>query len=147
MTRKRSTASIGTVYGKRQDRYLELIRRFPLRPIKTDAELDDAIKVIDSLIDQAERSDAEEDYLDVLSDMVIDFEDEHIPMRSVPDHEMLRYLIELKANSQSEVARDTGIAESTVSEVLSGKRKLNRRQIGKLARYFKVDPGVFAFGE
>ena len=40
----------------------------------------------------------------------------------------------------------TGIAESTISEVLSGKRKLNRTQIGKLARYFHVSPAVFEFG-
>jgi HTH-type transcriptional regulator/antitoxin HigA len=37
----------------------------------------------------------------------------------------------------------TGVAESTISEVLSGKRKLNRKQIGKLAQFFHVDPGVF----
>jgi len=33
---------------------------------------------------------------------------------------------------------------STVSELLSGKGKLNRGQIGKLALVFKVKPGVFA---
>jgi HTH-type transcriptional regulator/antitoxin HigA len=39
-----------------------------------------------------------------------------------------------------------GIAESTVSEVLSGKRTLNRKQIGKLAKYFRIAPGAFGFG-
>ena len=34
------------------DRYLELIHRFPLRPIRSDAELDRAIEVIDSLVDR-----------------------------------------------------------------------------------------------
>lgn len=37
------------------------------------------------------------------------------------------------------------LAESTISEVLAGKRKLNRKQIGKLARYFKISPSAFAF--
>jgi HTH-type transcriptional regulator/antitoxin HigA len=31
--------------------------------------------------------------------------------------------------------------------VLAGKRTLNRTQIGKLARYFRVSPAAFAFGE
>ena len=35
-------------------------------------------------------------------------------------------------------------ADAAISEVLSGNRKLNRTQIGKLARYFKVSPGAFA---
>ena len=58
---------------------------------------------------------------------------------------MLRLLIEAKEVSQAKVAKDTRIAESTISEVLAGKRKLNRAQIGKLARYFKVSPAAFAF--
>jgi HTH-type transcriptional regulator/antitoxin HigA len=49
--------------------------------------------------------------------------------------------------SSAAVAKATGIAVSTISEVLSGKRKLNRRQIGKLAKYFHVGPGVFHFGD
>jgi antitoxin component HigA of HigAB toxin-antitoxin module len=34
---------------------------------------------------------------------------------------------------------------SLISEVLKGKRSLNRSHIGKLARYFNVSPDVFAF--
>jgi len=41
-------------------------------------------------------------------------------------------------------ATGAGLAVSTVSELLSGKGKLNRGQIGKLALVFKVKPGVFA---
>ena len=40
------------------------------------------------------------------------------------------------------MARATGIAESRISEVLSGKRQLTE-QIMKLAAYFHVQPGVF----
>lgn len=146
-TALRQNTNLTTVYGKHGDRYLELIRRFPLRPIRTEAELDDAIRVIDGLIDQGTRSRAEEDYLDVIGDLVIAYEDVHYPDEPVSDADMLQSFLEDWRVTQSEVAKAAGIAESTISEVLSGKRKLTRRQIGKLARYFKVDPGVFAFGE
>ena len=56
----------------------------------------------------------------------------------------LRLLIEAKGVTQAQAAKEAGIAESTVSEVLAGKRKLNRTQIGKLTRYFHVGPGAFA---
>ena len=36
-----------------------------------------------------------------------------------------------------------GIAASPISEVLAGKRKLNRGQIAKLARYFHIEPRAF----
>jgi plasmid maintenance system antidote protein VapI len=56
-------------------------------------------------------------------------------------------LIEAKGAAQAEVARAAGIAESTISEVLAGKRDLTRAQIGRLARYFHVTPAVFSFDE
>ena len=145
MARTRDTTSIQAVYGKHRDRYLELVGLFPLRPIRTDAELDAAIRVIDMLLDQEHRSTAEDDYLDVLSDLVEAYEDEHIPMRPVSDADMLRSFLDDWRLTQARLAAETGIAESTISEVLAGKRKLTRGQIGKLARYFHVGPGVFTF--
>lgn len=60
---------------------------------------------------------------------------------------MLKYLMEMKGVTQAAVAKGAGIAESTVSEVLSGKRMLTRAQIGKLARYFHVEPSMFSFDD
>lgn len=137
--------TLGRVYGKDRDRYLELVAAFPLRPIRTDAELDEAVRIVDRLVDQEKRSKAEEDYLDVLGDLVEHYEDETIPVDPVSDAEMLQSFLEDWRLTQSQLAKETGIAESTISEILSGKRKLNRSQIGILARYFHVEPGVFQF--
>src|SRR5947209_18286411 len=62
------------------DRYLDLVRRFPLRPIRSEAELDRAIAMIDSLVDQETLSLDEQDYLDVLSDIVEKYETETHPL-------------------------------------------------------------------
>ena len=83
----------------------------------------------------------------MLSDQIEAYEAEAVPIRPVGDADMLRFLIENRGATQASVAKQAGIAESTISEVLAGKRKLNRSQIGKLARYFHVEPGAFAFGE
>src|SRR5207253_4684564 len=122
-------STIRAVYGKTEDRYLDLVRRFPLRPLHTDADLDAAVAVIDALIDRAGLTTPEQDYLDVLSDLVEAYEAEALPMRPVGDADLLRFLIEQKGVTQSDTAASAGIAESTVSEVLAGKRRLNRSQI------------------
>ena len=142
MAGKRGT-TIRAVYGKTGDRYLDLVRQFPLRPLRTDADLDAAVAVIDTLIDRPELMAPEQDYLDVLSDLVEAYEAETVPMRPVGDADLLRFLIEKRSVTQAETAAGAGIAESTISEVLARKRKLNRTQIAKLARYFHVEPSAF----
>ncbi|MGA2033455.1 MAG: helix-turn-helix domain-containing protein [Thermoguttaceae bacterium] len=149
------------------EHYLELVARFPLRPIRSDEELEGAVRMVDSLLDRRNLAPEEEDYLEVLGDLIERYEDEAHPMAPVSDSdtetdggrdedeahpmapvsdaEMLRHLIEAKGVSHTEIARDTGMADSTISEILKGKRTLNRSHIGKLARYFNVSPGVFAF--
>lgn len=130
---------------KGQDAYMELIRRFPLRPVRSDQELDQAIRMMDSLIDKDRLTSGEKDYLDVLSDLVEHYETEHHPLAPASDAEMLGHLIEAKGVTQADVARAVDIAESTISEVLSGRRNLSRKHIGRLASYFQVEPGVFRF--
>lgn len=124
-------------------RYLARVRQFPLRPIRTAAEHDAAITLIDELIDARKLTLAEKDYLEVLSNLVEAYEDRTCAMKPACDADMLRFLIEQNGISQAQTAAGTAIPESTISEVISGKRKLNRGQIAKIASFFRVEPGVF----
>lgn len=137
------------IHGTRRprDTYFELVKRFPLRPIRSERELERAIEVIDSLVDRDDLDADEQDYLDVLGDLTERYEEEKHPVLPVTDAEMLAFLIEQKQVTQSCVARATSIAVSTISEVLSGKRRLRREHIARLARFFHVDQGVFALAE
>ena len=65
------------------EKYLDLVRHFPLRPIRSERDLDRAAKVIDSLVDRPSLSFDEKDYLNVLSDLVEAYEEEHYPIASV----------------------------------------------------------------
>jgi len=138
---------MATVSRKEQarDLYLELVLQFPLRPIRSERELNAAGKMVDSLLDRNDLAPEEEDYLEVLGDLVEQYESEAHPIAPVSDVEMLRHLIDAKGVSQRDVSKATGIADSTISEVLKGKRSLNRSHIGKLSKYFGVSPDVFAF--
>jgi HTH-type transcriptional regulator / antitoxin HigA len=139
-----ATARTGSGRGKPQEGgYLALIRELPLRPIRTEAGLDRAIAMVDALSDREALSPDEHDYLLVLSGLIEKYEDERYPIPAVSGIAMLRYLIESRGVSQAKVAAEASIAESTLSEILAGKRKLGIRHVTILARYFKVDPGLF----
>lgn len=124
--------------------YLKLVEELPLAPVRTERQLDRAMTMIDSLLDREKLEPSEKDYLDVLSDLVERYEEAQHPILPAKDAELLRHLIEAKDVTQLQVARETGIAESTISAVLKGRRLLNRRHIPPLAAYFQVDPAVFA---
>ncbi len=131
---------------KRKDRdsYLELVLAFPLASIKSDEHLAEAQKVMDRLLAQGDLNDGETMYLDALSDLVAAYEDSHHAIEPASDAEMLRHFLEAKGITQAQLSRETGLAKSSISEVLAGKRPLSRQMIRKLAKYFDVDVGVLA---
>jgi HTH-type transcriptional regulator / antitoxin HigA len=124
--------------------YLALARELPIRPLRSDEELDAAIAMVDRLLSRRKPLDEQEQgYLDSLSHEIERYEALAYPMPNVSAEAMLRHLIEAKGVTLSQAAADTGIALSTISAVLSGKRKLNRNHIETLAPYFGVEPGAF----
>ena len=123
-------------------RWLELAARFPLRPIRSAAQHDRASALMGELLD-ATRSAAEEDYLEVLSSLVADYEDEHHEIDPASPGDVLRSLIEDRGITQAEVAAATGIAEANISAMLADRRGIGRASRAKLAAYFGVKPGRF----
>lgn len=130
--------------GKDRDSYLELILAFPLSSIRSDEHLDEAQKTLDRLLAKGELDDGEETYLDALSDLVGVYEDEHHTIEPASDADMLRHLLEAKGVTQAQLSQEAGIAKSTISEVLAGKKPFSRRIIRKLAEFFKVNVSVLA---
>ena len=54
-------------------------------------------------------------------------------------------LLDAKDFTRAKLAADVDIPGSTISEILAGKRRLTRKHIGSLAKYFGVSPNVFSF--
>ena len=125
-----------------KDAYLKLILAFPLTSIQSEEHLQAAQEVMDRLLAQGDLDDGAMLYLDALSDLVASYEDEHHPIAPASDADMLRHLLEAKGVSQAELHRESGLAKSTISEVLAGKKPFSRQMIRKLSEFFKVDVGV-----
>jgi len=128
-------------------RFLDLNQCFPLRPIRTDKELAKANAIIEELSLRDDLSRAEDDYLDVLGDIVWKYENEAHPLPSISGEDMLRHLVEARGLTQAEVARGAKVAEPTISAILVGRRLLNRNRIAALGRYFEVSPALFLAAE
>ncbi len=107
-----------------------------------DAHLDEAIAVIDRLLDIPKRSTAEEEYLQALTDLVAVYEDAHVVIPPVNGLDALRYLMEENGLTQADLVSDFG-TRSIVSEVLAGKRHLALTHITRLAERFGVPADVF----
>ena len=129
---------------KDRDSYLDLVTIFPLSSIRSEAHLAAAQTVMDRLLAKATLNDAEETYLDALSDLVAVYEDAHHAIEPASDAAMLQHLLEAKEISQSILSHATGIAKSSISEVLAGKKPFSRQMIRKLAEFFKIDVSILA---
>jgi HTH-type transcriptional regulator/antitoxin HigA len=128
--------------GSDQVEYRQLVDAFPPRPISNDRELDRTWAQIEALLSKSKRSKAEDDYLAVLSDLVERWEEEHVEIPRLDGIELVRELLDDNQLPQRALTDIFG-TDSIVSEVLSGKRELQRKHIEGLAEFFNVSPAAF----
>lgn len=131
-----------TIRGSSDPEYQALVQDFAPRPLRSEADLAETEERIGALLALPERSPAEEDYLDLLSHLVRIWEDEHVEIPPLSGTELIKELCQDRGVSQQALVPVFGTA-SIVSEVLSGKRELQRKHIERLAQFFHVPPGAF----
>ncbi|NJN92256.1 MAG: transcriptional regulator [Leptolyngbyaceae cyanobacterium SL_5_14] len=124
------------------DSYIELLQKFPPRPIRSEAELLVVQEVIDTLLDSGEITPEKQDYINVLGILVHEYEEKHVSIPDLSGVELLKALIdefELKQKDLVPIFK----TESIVSEILSGQRRFTVEHIEKLAVFFNVSPSAF----
>ncbi|HEY8284185.1 MAG TPA: helix-turn-helix domain-containing protein [Chloroflexota bacterium] len=124
------------------DEYWRLVRAFPLAPIRDDAHLEEALKIIDQLTDLVVRGEGVEEYLGALADLVYVYEQQHVTWPRVTGVDVLRHLMIEHNLSQADLAPVMG-GRSVISAVLAGKRRLNLTHITRLADHFGLPADVF----
>jgi HTH-type transcriptional regulator/antitoxin HigA len=122
--------------------YFELVRKFPLVWIQDDDHLAEAEEVIEHLL-ATDLDEGAQNYLNVLSDLVESYEEEHVRISDASEADVLRELMRANDLSQSKLARDTKIPQSTISAVLTGVRTLTKENMVRLGKFFNVSPAVF----
>jgi len=123
--------------------YEALCAQVPLRPIRTRAHYRQAIRALNELLDAGagEESHPLADLVATLGELIGDYEDANSVPEDADPLGVLRFLMQQHGLTQSGLP-EIG-SQGVVSEVLSGRRTLNVRQIDALARRFAVSPAVF----
>jgi HTH-type transcriptional regulator/antitoxin HigA len=123
--------------------YADLLAQVQPRSITNEEEAAHVQRQIDRLIDQPERSAAEEALLSLLGDLVQAWEAGRYDLDAPSPAESIRALLEAHGLEQRDLVGPVFATKSIVSEILGGKRRLTYEYVERLAHFFHVSPSVF----
>lgn len=119
------------------------MRRVPPKVIRTEEENEAYSEILYELDRRGTKLTAAEKQLaELLTLLIEDFEERHYRLPRAKPIEVLRFLMEQHQLLQKDLADVFG-TPSVVSEVLNGKRQLNREQIARLSAVSGVTGNVF----
>jgi HTH-type transcriptional regulator/antitoxin HigA len=115
----------------------------PFLAIRTAQEYDAAVERLNTLVDKVGDNPKHPQYrlIETLSVLIKAYDREHHSLPDVSGVDVVRFLMEEHGLTQKDLP-EIG-TQGVVSEVLSGRRALNVRQISALAERFGVKPGAF----
>ena len=129
----------------------ELCQLFPLQKIKNRAHHEVALKIVTKVSEFVNDQKIEREmkkqilnYLEALGLLIEEYEKENFAaeLEKISGAQVLEFLMEQQDLKQGDLAKELG-SQSIVSEILSGKRKLNSKQIRALSKRFGVSPACF----
>jgi HTH-type transcriptional regulator / antitoxin HigA len=120
----------------------DMIRKGAPHVIHSDEELAEYTKALFKLTAKSRPTPEEDEAIELLTLLIERYEAKRYPVPDADPVDVLRFLLERNGLSQRDIRQELG-SESTVSLVLSGKRRLNRDHIQRLSRRFRVSPSVF----
>jgi len=126
-----------------------LVLRLPPQPIRDNNRHKAFSEVLEMLAElfaeqtlTGQGKEALETYFGAVSYFVSEYERNIFPQKTSSPENMLEFFMDQFKLKQSDLAQDLG-GQPVVSDILNGRRKLNRDQIERLARRFHVSPGTF----
>ena len=119
----------------------------PLAPFlsapHTEDEYDNLSAFLDKLIDEVGNDESHPlaVLMDTVGTLIEAYDKEHFPFSEGDPIDVLKHLMEKHSLTQSDLS-ELG-SQGVVSEILSGKRNLNVRQIKLLGKRFHISPSTF----
>ena len=120
--------------------YKRLLGQIMPRPIRTAAENEAAIELVQRFDEGTPEQQALGELLTVL---IEDFEEKRYPILHGEPRVHLRRLMEERGHTQTAVAKALGSSRGAVSDILSGRRQISKAQAKKLAALFRVPLDLF----
>ena len=119
-----------------------MVRKRPLKLIQSNEELREASELLDQLLSRDLTPD-EQDYLDVLTELVHHYESAHVEIPKSTPAELVAFMAEQHGISQAALAERLGVSQALVSAIINGRREISRSMLHKLADVFHVSPAAF----
>ena len=115
-----------------------------LVPIENDTQYQDALAFVAELWDDVaqDENSAYGSLFSIVSKNIAEYED---TLQVIPDAtpvQVLTYLMEEQQVTQKDIEDATGIYQSNLSQILTGKRQLTTEHVKLLSTYFKVNPST-----
>lgn len=112
-------------------------------PIRDEAHYARMVEILEALLDEAQGDETHPamELVDIVGDLIADYEAEHHPMPETTGVQALKFLMQQHGLKQSDLP-EIG-SQGVVSEILAGKRELNIRQVRALSKRFGVSPATF----
>ena len=123
--------------------YSDLLATVKPRLIRSEREHKRALTVVEKLMDKPQKTAAEKDMIELMATLIDQYEERIWPTPEFSPDEMLKFLLEQRKMSQTELARETGIPQSTIANVFAGRRQLSKANVSVLAKFFKMSPTIF----
>ncbi|MBP0016753.1 MAG: transcriptional regulator [Cyanobacteria bacterium SBLK] len=124
------------------DRYLELLKTFPPRPITSEEELIETQNRVDRLLDSKEFTRDDKDYLNVLGTLIYEYEQKQDIVPDIYGVELLKSLMEEMGLSKSDLV-PIFKTEEIAADILDEKQPLTMQQMEELADFFHVSLSLF----
>ncbi len=114
-----------------------------IAPIRDEAHYQRMTAMLEALLDETtgDENHPAMGLVDIVGDLIEDFESEHHPLPDVTGVQALKFLVEQHGIKQCDL-HEIG-SQGVVSEILAGKRELNIRQVRALSERFGVSPATF----
>ena len=123
--------------------YEALVRLLAPRPIHDKVALANAQEVVDLLSAREDLNKDQEDYLDILSQMIEGYESLHSALKPVQGVALLKALLETNGLTGDDLAGILDVDRSTAYKLLRKDRALTVGHIKLLAKHFAVGPDGF----
>ena len=110
---------------------------------RSEEEYDQLVNFLDRVLDEVEDNENHPlaSLVDTIGTLIEAYDNEHYPFSEGNPIESLKYLMEEHNLTQNDLP-EIG-TQGVVSEILSGKRSLNIRQIYSLSERFNLSPATF----
>jgi HTH-type transcriptional regulator/antitoxin HigA len=123
--------------------YTALLAKVPPRVIRSEEQNESYIAALYELEQRhKEWSEAEAELADLLTLLIEDYEEKTYSLPRSSPLQVLAFLMEQHGLKQKDLVDVFG-TPSIVSEVMNGKRELNKEQIRRLSARFHVSPELF----